>query len=254
MQNTGRNILAWLVICIVGPIAGLIFLLFKCRGLIKIEGYWATFWDILEGNLVIISNHPTMRDPLVYVGMWWWACIIFPRKFLVWNLPGKNYFDDVLSSLTRGTWTNFPEWIYPIIHCIQVDRSGGNNKDVIRKANQVVTNGHTLIIFGETRRTGSQDRNNPEAEIIFNYNKDGSRQIQPFTAAVIKTTANKGARFIVAWKNYDNWRIDPGFGLKTWWKDKHQVTINFGRSYYPDKTLKAAELLLDTQQRVLSIQ
>jgi hypothetical protein len=145
MQNTGRNILAWLVICIVGPIAGLIFLLFKCRGLIKIEGYWATFWDILEGNLVIISNHPTMRDPLVYVGMWWWACIIFPRKFLVWNLPGKNYFDDVLSSLTRGIWTNFPEWIYPIIHCIQVDRSGGNNKDVIRKANQVVTNGHTLI-------------------------------------------------------------------------------------------------------------
>jgi len=170
----------------------------------------------------------------------------------VWNLPGTNYFDDMLSKLTRGIWTKFPQWIYPIIHCIPVDRTGENHKEVIKKANQVVMNGRTLIIFGETRRTGSRDRNDPDAEIVFIYNPDASRQMQPFSAAVIKTTAKKNARFIVAWIDYSNWRNDPGFGLKAWWKGKHQITISFGKSYHPDTNLSLAKLLLNTQQQVLS--
>lgn len=251
MKNLLRTMLTWLVCIVIGPIVGVIFLVFWARGMIWIEGYWKTFWAILRGRLLIVSNHPVMQDPLVYVGLWWWACILYPPKFLIWNLPGRNYFDDLLGKVSRDKWKHFPKWIYPIIHCIPVDRGGENLMEVIRKSNQVISAKRTLLVFGETRRTGSRDRNDPGAEIEFTYSKDGSRQIQPCTAAVIKTSTKKKARFITAWISVPFWKENPDFGFKTWWKGRHLVTVTFSDSYVPDPKLKSPQLLKQTQQRVL---
>jgi len=184
--------------------------------------------------------------------MWWWACMLFPRRFLIWNLPGKNYFDDILTKISRGRYTKFPLWLYPIMHCVPVDRGGGNLREVIKQSNKVITAGHTLVVFGETRRTGSKDRNNPTADIVLISNEDGSRQVQPFTATVIITTANKNARFVDAWLDVPFWKENPGFSFRTWWTGRHVVTVTFGDSYSPDKKLSGAELQAVVQKRVLS--
>jgi hypothetical protein len=251
MQNLIRDIVTWLVICIVGIIAGPLFWLFVLLGLIRVQNYWSTFWAIKRGNLEIVSNHPFMWDPLLFIAMWWPWCLFFPRRFLLWNLPGWNYFDDILMSLTKGRWVKFPEWIYPIIHCVPVDRDGVNFKEVLRKAKQVLKEGRTLVIFAEMGRTGSKPRNQPDTDVEFVYSDDGQRQVRPFTAAVTKFAANEETCFITVWAEVSFWKESPGFGLRTWLQGRHCVTITFSDSYKPDLNLRGSDLKADTQKRVL---
>jgi 1-acyl-sn-glycerol-3-phosphate acyltransferase len=186
--------------------------------------------------------------------MFWPACIFFPRKFLLWNLPGKNYFDDILKKIPGKQSRHLPQWIYQIIHCIPVDRDGENRKEVLKKATCVLEEGFTLVIFGEMGRTGSKPRNQPDAAVEFVYSDNGQRQVRPFTAALIKLAANEETDFITAWTKVLFWKESPGFGLKTWLQGRHCVTITFSDSYKPDLNLRGSDLKADTQKRVLHTQ
>jgi len=253
MQKLCRALGTYLVIWVVGLTAGTVFWLFVALRLIKIEGYWKTWWAIYQGNHALLSNHPTMRDPLFFVLMWWPWCILLPHKFFIWSLPGKNYFRDfMLKCFGKENGREFPEWMYPIFHCVPVERDGSNWREVLRETKSWLKLGRTFVIFGERGRTGSRPRSADAPEVVFIYSEDGSRKIRTIEAALIKAAANAGASFSTVWIDMPFWEEDDSFGLRTWLREWHQVTITFSDSYLPDPELKADALNTDVAQRILT--
>lgn len=240
MQTFFRAIGTYLIICIVGLIFGTIFWLFVAVRLIKIKGYKKTWWAIYRGNHIIISNHPSMRDPLLMILMWWPWCLIMPHRFFLWNLPGKNYFEDICSY--------FPEWIYELIHCIPVDRTGLNWREVIASTKSKLKRKQTVIIFFEEGRTNSTPRKKSKSNKPFLFNADGTRKIRTPESALIKVAAGVEATCNGAWIEL---KIGPGFGLISWVKHWDCVTISFGDIYTPDRHHKATMLNAEAANKVL---
>lgn len=243
--------LTYFISCvIIGTICGAIFWTFAALGLIRIKGYWKTWRAIYQGKHVIISNHPSMRDPFLLMLMWYPWCLIMPHSFFVWNLPGKNYFTDfMLRYFGNRNWKEFPEWIYPLIHCIPVARDGSNGKQVITKTKAKLRSKQTVVIFGEMGRTSSPSRDEGAPEVKFVYSEDKTRKIRTIESALIKAITGVGATCSTVWIDMP---LDPGFGLGAWLSERHRVTITFSDSYTPDGSMRAKLLNADVESRILA--
>jgi|GEM_PF-4901161 len=265
MQRLFRAIGTWLIICIVGLTAGTIFWLLVLFGRIKIKGYWKTWRAILRGNHVILSNHPSMRDPFLLILMWWPWALILPHKFFIWNLPGKNYFGDlmeflsevrfigaIIKRLSGENWHVFPEWAYVMIHSVPVMRDKSNARDVLRETKSWLKRRRTFVIFGETGRTGSKPWGPNAPPVEFVYSNDDNRKIRQIDAALIKAAAGVGAAATTVWIDMPFWEEDPSFGLGTWLRNGHIVTITLSDSFKLDKAMKAAAMNVEIGHRILA--
>lgn len=123
-----------------GILLWLIFCLLKLLKRIQVL-HWERFphW---QGNLILVSNHPSLVEPLLLPVLFFREFLFHPFKFKPWSTPDKkNYYDP---------WYWF--WIRPV--SIPIDRTDrrGELKTLFRMKD-ILKSGGVLILFPEGGRT-----------------------------------------------------------------------------------------------------
>lgn len=127
-----------------GIFIGISFWLLRLLGINKIHG-WKNFphW---EKGVLVVSNHPSLLEPIILIGLFFHQYLLRPFQFGPWNIPDrKNYFENPLFYLMRPR-------LIPIAR--------GNKRDEIKgliKAKNVLEAGGVIILFPEGGRTYKGD-------------------------------------------------------------------------------------------------
>ncbi len=138
----------------IGLLLGGLLYLFKALKIIRISN-WERF-PRRQGNLILVSNHPSLLEPFLLPALFFRDYIFHPFRFTPWSTPDKkNYYD-------RWYWF----WLRP--RAVPIDRD--NQRERARAfvlIKRILISGETVILFPEGGRTfkGSE----------FYYSKKGKR-------------------------------------------------------------------------------
>jgi len=97
--------------------------------------------ELFKNGLIVVSNHPSLLEPLLVSGLFFSQYFFHPFKFSPWNIPEeKNY---------NNKW-----WQWAKARIIWVDRKDSQKaRQTLRKAKEVVNCGGILVLFPEGGRT-----------------------------------------------------------------------------------------------------
>lgn len=192
----------------IGIAIGLGFWFFRFLGIIKVTG-WENFpkW---QGRVILVSNHPTLWEPIGLVGLFFPQYLFRPFKYGPWNMSDRtNYYNNPMFRLTRP-------------RLISVDR-----KDEVQagravvKAKKVLDADGVIIIFPEGGRTenGKEFITSPKGHRIRKF-KDGFATLAQMT----------GATVVIVWVEGTD-KVLPNQGRKISYKKFNpfkKVTIRLG--------------------------
>ena len=124
----------------IGILMGLLLYLLKFLGTIKISG-WEKF-PHGRGNLIVISNHPSLLEPILVPALFFKDYIFHPFKLSPWSTPDKtNYYD-------RWYWF----WLRP--RAIPIDRTDKRAElKAFFKMKKILSSGGRIVFFPEGGRT-----------------------------------------------------------------------------------------------------
>ncbi len=144
VDKTINRIALLVVIYTIGVIVGYLFCLLRVLGRIRI--LHPERLPHKQGNLVVVSNHPSLVEPFLLPALFFKEYFFHPIKLRVWSIPDKkNYYD---------RWYLF--WLRPVT--IPVDR--GNEREELRaflKMKKILILGGRIIFFPEGGRTFKGD-------------------------------------------------------------------------------------------------
>ena len=125
---------------IYGSFSGVLFHLFRTLGIIKVL-YYERF-PRYQGNLILVSNHPSLLEPLLLPALFFPEYILYPRRLTPWSAPDKkNYWDK---------WFYF--WMKP--RAIPIDRGNRNGElKALFQMKEILRLGGRIILFPEGGRT-----------------------------------------------------------------------------------------------------
>ncbi len=131
-------------------------LLYLLKGLRRIRiSHWERF-PRRQGNLLVVSNHPSLVEPILLPALFFREYFFHPFKLTPWSIPDKtNYYD-------RWYWF----WSRP--RAIPVDRK--NKRAELKaffKMKKVLISGGRIVFFPEAGRTFKGEE--------FFYSKEGKR-------------------------------------------------------------------------------
>ena len=142
------------VLYFVGLILGLVFQIFRFLGFIEIQN-WERF-PHKTGNLILVSNHPSLYEPILLPLLFFKEYALRPVRFAPYSTPDEsNYYK-------RWYWS----WIRP--RAIPIDR--GNQRKEIRallQMKELLNKGKVIVLFPEAGRTFKGEE--------FFYSKKGKR-------------------------------------------------------------------------------
>jgi len=154
VDKTIKKIELLVIMYTIGLLIGVLFYLLKSLGRIRIL-YWERF-PRRQGNLIVVSNHPSLVEPILLPALFFREYILHPFKLTPWSIPDKtNYYD-------RWYWF----WVRP--RAIPVDR--GNKREELKaffKMKKVLASGGKIVFFPEGGRTFKGEE--------FFYSKEGKR-------------------------------------------------------------------------------
>jgi len=217
----------------VGSICGL-FVQYHYRytGLLQIPGYDRYLTEIKQGRLIIASNHPSLVEPMLLLGMCWPHVLWRPLTFFPFSMPDNRQF--------RGY-----EWLYWCSHSIPVsrdpDRSKAINDSAKAKAKAVLTKDLTLIVHPEGGCTDSLHKDGSRPEMVTAEVRGQTRTIREIRGNLPELAIQTGARILpvfggVAFISEIPQPYNRLFAvLKYWMRHRMVVTIQVGESYHPDK-------------------
>ena len=124
----------------VGMLMGMNFWLLRFFGILKVRG-WQNF-PKQKGKILVVSNHPSLVEPLLLVGLFFHQYALRPFRCGPWTLADRrNYYDN---------------WKYFLMRprLIPVDRTlfAGDSGSLVT-AKHVLGSGANIIIFPEGGRT-----------------------------------------------------------------------------------------------------
>ncbi len=196
----------------VGLLLALLFLLFKVFKVIKISHPERLPYK--QGNLIVISNHPSLLEPILLPVMFYREYLRHPFRLTPWSTPDKKNFG--------GRF-----WLWAKPRMIPVDRN--NNDEALKTFSmmkKVVNTNGILILFGEGGRTFKGER--------FLYSQRGKR-IRVLEKGIALLTLKTSAEILPIWvEGTDNffpntlWIDDKesSFPLPRFWK---KITIKVGK-------------------------
>ena len=126
-------------------IAGLVFWLFWLIGWIRIRGHKR--FPRHEGSVFLVSNHPSLWEPIVLTGLFFPQYLIHPIKYIPWNTPDqRNYVDKWYWGIFRARFISVPRGkrrgeLRALVELIKVLRVGGS-----------------VVLFAEGGRTGKGEK------------------------------------------------------------------------------------------------
>lgn len=166
----------------VGVLIGLVFWLLRFFGVLEVKG-WQNFphW---RSRVIVTSNHPSLVEPILLVGLFFHQYIFRPFKYGPWTLADKkNYYDK-----------------YPLLQprLIPVDRRErkGDSKSLLT-AKHILKAGGNLIMFPEGGRTAKGHS--------FLMSKGGKQIRTPLKKGFVSLATEPGAVLLPVWFEYNRW-------------------------------------------------
>ncbi len=135
-----EKITAILVFYAIGVLLGIIFYFLKALRRIKVVN--RKNFPHNHENLIVVSNHPSLLEPILLPCLFFREYIFHPLKFSPWSTPDKkNYYDQ---------WYWF--WLRP--RAIPIDRNDTRGEiKAFFLMKEVLKSGGILILFPEGGRT-----------------------------------------------------------------------------------------------------
>lgn len=221
---------------ILGPFLGLLVCLAETFKIIRFVNY--TRFPQWEEKLIIVSNHPSLVEPVLLpvMGFPWmnfpwvfspvWKRIRFSltwfrelqqefslsKKLIPANLPDKqNFYDPPYLKLFQGI--NIP-----------VDRNGGvqDRASIISVLQRVLENGGRIIIFPEGSRTFKTDKE-------FRRKTASGQELGKLKDGAAWLALKTGARILPIWiEGTNKFLPNNRFPLPRFW---HRITIKVGEPF-----------------------
>lgn len=191
-----------------GVLIGIIFWLFIFVRITKVYG-WKNFpsW---QGKVLVVSNHPSLLDPIILVGLFFHQFLLRPFKYGPWNMAEqKNY----------GGWLFYPARTRLIL--IAREKKSSKARGLIQARN-VLNSGGVMIIFAEGGRTVNGES--------FLVSKGGNR-IRRFKGGFARIAVETGATVLPVWVEGTDQVLPNGakvsyFRFLRFWK---RVVIKIGQ-------------------------
>jgi 1-acyl-sn-glycerol-3-phosphate acyltransferase len=141
-----HSLLFLLSLYIVGTIVGGSVFLLRILGRIKIT-HWKRFPkysrnpELFRKGLIVVSNHPSLLEPLLVAGLFFTQYFVHPFKLSPWNIPDEKNYNNI--------W-----WRWAKARIIWVDRENSEKtRRTFTKVKNVVDSGGIVILFPEGGRT-----------------------------------------------------------------------------------------------------
>lgn len=137
-----------------GFFGGVLFHLLRILTIIDVRHYER--FPQRKKKLILVSNHPSLFEPLLLPLLFLWGYIFYPNTFAPWSIPDYgNYFRNIL-------------YFWVKVRSIPVDR--GNARGEMRalfKMKEILEEGGIIILFPEGGRTFKGKK--------FHFSKKGER-------------------------------------------------------------------------------
>ena len=155
------KILIVLAIYTIGTLFGVLVLFLRIIGVIRVLN-WDRFPkyhqnpELFKHGLIVVSNHPSLLEPLLVSALFFSQCIIHPFKLSPWNIPEeKNY----------KRWY----WQWANVRIIWLNRENSKKaRQTFIKVKDTVNSGGIVVIFPEGGRTFKREKL---------YSRTGNKQI-----------------------------------------------------------------------------
>ncbi len=218
------KILIVLAIYTVGLLLALFLYLLRISKRVKIE-HWECFPNY-TGNLIVVSNHPSLLEPILLPVLFFKEYLSHPFKFRPISTPDKtNYYD-------RWYW----HWLLKYA-AIPIDRD--NRRERFRalfQMKKLVNSGGILILFPEGGRTAKGEK--------FLYSKKG-RKIRFLKRGVGSLVSKTNSSILYIWVDGTE-KVMPIIPERLYtypriWKS--QITIKIGKTVKFPKGTNREEII-----------
>lgn len=214
----------WPVIYPASVFVGLLFLLLCLLRRVKVVGKEnLPSWD---KGFILASNHPSLWEPILLVGLFFPKYFFHPIKTLPWSTPDKgNYWD-------KWYWAIFRARFVP------VPRGNGRGEFFsLNKIIQVLRSGGKIIFFPEGGRTG---RSNGEAPICLSNKK----MIRPLKKGIGRIMTGTGCFVVPVWVDGTDRVLPIGSWFPRLWRP---VVIRIGKPICSEKIVdpSASQIVLN---------
>lgn len=140
------KILIVLAIYTIGTLLGGLVLFLRIIGVIRVLN-WDRFPkyhrnpELFKHGLIVVSNHPSLLEPLLVAGLFFTQYFVHPFKFSPWNVSEEKNYNNI--------W-----WRWAKSRIIWVDRESPEKaRQTFIKVKNVISSGGIVILFPEAGRT-----------------------------------------------------------------------------------------------------
>jgi 1-acyl-sn-glycerol-3-phosphate acyltransferase len=160
MKRIAGKVIFLLMIYTVGALLGIIFCFLKFAGVVRVAHGERIPLNYNQRGLLVVSNHPTMLEPILLPLLFFWDYLKHPFKLCPFSTPDKKNFCD----RWYWWWLNFC--------AVSVDRQDLHQKpSAFRKMVDVLKRKGTLVLFPEGGRTAFATMKGKS----YIYSQNGSR-------------------------------------------------------------------------------
>lgn len=220
----------------IGLFFGLIVLVLRLFGKIKIKGQQQLLQSAQNGSFVIMANHPSLVEAFLL------PVILTPRylfnlNLFFWSLPDGKLFSSRtnLSSFIKTS-------LFELGRCIMISRSAAYNYQQIRQLYRILSSKESVVIHPEGGRT-------MKGTCFVHLNGRRVRRIESNAATLVARISGAIIPVFVE-KEEELAGVTSSFiGLIT--GRQPPMVIHIGESYRPDKSMNSTELNRELEQKIL---
>jgi len=223
MKKFLSNAIVVIVAYTIGTALGIMFLIRKRMGWIRVINPENFPKVNSESRLVIVSNHSDLCDYMIEVFLV--PALLFPQHFLhplrctPWFTPDKRNFTD------KWYWAWLRPRAIPIMRRKKNDNGDGeannNGAGEVRKMLQIIAETAVIVLFPEGGRT----RNGS----TFFYNPSGTRRIRPLNKSTGWLVAKTKATVLTVWTEDVSWFKPPTKKLFSHLRWRRKITVKIGK-------------------------
>lgn len=215
---------------------GLIGLLLRLFGRLKIKGEKQLLLTAKKGGLVIMSNHPSLVEAFLL------PVILSPRhlfdlSLFFWSLP-----DGQLFSAKTDLVSGFKQSLFRLGRCVMISRLEGRNYLPIRQLHRILSSGESVVIHPEAGRT--------EKGTSFVHLK--TRRLRKIESSAVMLTARLDAVIIPVFVEKQEELASVSSSIFSLLMGRQAPMIVYiGNPYKPNSNRSATELNQELEQKIL---
>ncbi len=221
IKKIKRELLIWTIAFPLYLVSIVFFFGLRLFNCVVIHG-WKNipFWP---KRLIIVSNHPSLWEPVLLNYLYCAQTLIWPFKFVPYSTPDLNNYNKWYWDLIKGRFIFVPR------------QRPAMRKYAFRRMREVLEKGKILILFPEGGRTGTNGTNN------WLYSASSKNRLRPLTNGATKLAFQTDSPILIVWVKGSDKALPIGrFWPKFWKRTDIFVgsTINLVGNYKNTKDVK----------------